>query len=88
MSHQTLFVRVRSRKPLFEIAIGTFTGACVGKVEVNDDITSVIPFCIFLANLAEENEFLRSRVGDGRQNAGADFDVELVLSPMQTFSTE
>lgn len=86
MTYQTLFVRVRPRVPLFKVVIGTLAGTPIGEVEVNNDMSTFIPFGILLAYLTEQDEFLRRRVGDCSEHPCTNFTVEVVFPPAHYIS--
>lgn len=86
MTHQTPLVRVRPRVPLVKVVVRTFTGTRVGKVEMNNDISTGVPLGVLFAYLTEQDEFLGCRVGDGSEYSRANFHVELVFPPIQCVS--
>lgn len=82
MTHEAL-AALRPSKPLLEVLLLTLVRAHLSKVEENDRVAVAITG-ILLGERAEEDEFLRGRVRDGREEEGAKLDPKLVLLPVGT----
>lgn len=68
--------------PNFEVVVVALPRACVREIEEDGGHGPLIILLIPLVNLAEENEFLRCRVGDCGQTADAHFDSEVIFVPV------
>lgn len=86
VTHETLLICCRSCVPSFHVVLCTLTLTCFGKVKMNDNTSTVVSFCIFLADLTKKYELLRSRIRDGGQDSGTDFQAKFVFLPAKAHS--
>jgi hypothetical protein len=84
MSHQAIRVpSQRPRIPLLHIPLSALPLLQALKVDLNDDMPLTLRAFVLgtVREGTEEEELERGRVGDGGEEAGAEFDAEVEFEP-------